>query len=232
MNNELRPPDNESRPLAVPVVDDMDGEPVAGAQGPAYHAAPSPDEDARLASDAALIERALAGDRPAFEVLVRRHYRGVFAVAFAILGNRWDAEDVCHDAFVHAARALRDCRHPDRFVHWLHVIARNTARNARSRRAVREVVPLDHETAASGHDVAQSMAHDELRVRLERAIAQLSPVRRQVLLLHDLHGCTHDEIARSVGTSALMSRQHLFKARRTLRTLLGPHMHEEYFNDE
>jgi RNA polymerase sigma-70 factor (ECF subfamily) len=66
---------------------------------------------------------------------------------------------------------------------------------------------------------------------LESALASLSPVQREVVLLHDLDGWTHEDIARLIGTSAGMSRQHLFHARRRLRTVLGQNTSEEYLND-
>jgi RNA polymerase sigma-70 factor (ECF subfamily) len=53
-------------------------------------------------------------------------------------------------------------------------------------------------------------------------LASLTPVQREVVLLHDLDGWTHESIAESIGTSSGMSRQHLFHARKRLRALLGP----------
>ena len=180
--------------------------------------------------DAELVARTLGGDSGAFDALVRRHYRAAYAVALAHAGSRADAEDVCHDAFVRAAERLEDCRQPDRFVHWLCTIVRNHARNALAKAFVRRAAPLEHDTAQSGDDPARAAEIAELRTRLEQARTRLPPVQREVVLLHDLDGWTHDAIAQSIGTSAGMSRQHLFLARRRLREALGEHTPEDYFH--
>jgi RNA polymerase sigma-70 factor (ECF subfamily) len=79
-------------------------------------------------------------------------------------------------------------------------------------------------------DPARDAERADLRERLEAALVRLPPTQREVVLLHDLDGRTHDEIAELIGTSAGMSRQHLFQARRALRQLLGRNTSKEYFN--
>jgi RNA polymerase sigma-70 factor (ECF subfamily) len=69
-----------------------------------------------------------------------------------------------------------------------------------------------------------------LRQVLEAALATLSPVEREVVLLHDLYEWRHEAIAESIGTSVGMSRQHLFKARRRLRAHLGADLLKEHFD--
>jgi RNA polymerase sigma factor (sigma-70 family) len=100
-------------------------------------------------SDSDLIARTLAGDRGAFEVLVRRHYRAAFSIALAYTSTRADAEDVCHDAFLRAAAKLRECRKPEQFAFWLCAIVRNHARNVSTRGMARRADSLEHETVAS-----------------------------------------------------------------------------------
>jgi len=180
-------------------------------------------------TDAALVARTLAGDSGAFELLVRRHYRAAFAVALAHTGNRSDAEDVCHDAFVRAGVRLRDCRDATRFAAWLCTIVRNHARNAVSRGFAGRATTLADDTRARD-DPGRDAERADLRSRLESALALLSVPQREVVLLHDLDGHTHEEIAALIGTSAGMSRQHLFQARRALRELLGRNTSKEYFN--
>ena len=182
-------------------------------------------------TDAALVERTLAGDSTAFETLVRRHYRSAYAVALAHTANRAEAEDVCHDTFLRVAQRLAECRDPARFVHWLCAIARNRARNAIARQSVRKAEPLTEESASSPHDPGRELELRELGARLESALATLSAVQREVVLLHDLDGWTHEDIAQLIGTSAGLSRQHLFNARRRLRVALGQHTSKEYFNE-
>jgi len=180
--------------------------------------------------DRELVAQAIGGDENAFAALVRRHYRAAFAVALAHAGTRADAEDVCQDAFVRAAERLEECRQPDRFAWWLCTIVRNHARNILAREHVRRADALDHDTAPSAHDPARDMERLELRGRLEAALAELSPAQREVVLLHDLEGWAHAEIARAIRTSEGMSRQHLFHGRRRLRELLGPDTSKEYLH--
>jgi RNA polymerase sigma-70 factor (ECF subfamily) len=182
-------------------------------------------------SDAELVALACDQDERAFETLVRRHYRAAFAVALAYVRTRVDAEDVCHDAFIKAAERLDDCRTPDRFLQWLCAIVRNHARNTTARAFLRRAVQLLPTIAASRDDPARAVELKDLRARLESALGQLSPIQRETVLLHDLHGCSHEVIASIVGISEGMSRQHLFKARRRLRKVLGEGATVEYMND-
>lgn len=181
--------------------------------------------------DAELVARTVTGDEAAYAALVRRHYRAAFAVALAHAGSRADAEDVCHEAFVRAAARLEECRNPERFAYWLCTIVRNQARNLIAKGIVRRASMLTHETAASADDPARTAEIRELRARLESALSVLSPTQREIVLLHDLQGWTHQEIAHALGTSEVMSRQHLFQARRRLRETLGEHTSREYFHD-
>ena len=181
--------------------------------------------------DSELIARTLAGDRGAFEALARRHYRAALSIALAYAPSRADAEDVCHDAFLRAAAKLRECRDRSRFAFWLCAIVRNHARNVATRGSSRRTESLEHDVVSSGHDPGREVVLGELRGRLEQALATLSPAQREVVLLHDLDGWTHEAIAQVIGTSAGMSRQHLFNARRKLREALGENTSKEYLND-
>jgi RNA polymerase sigma-70 factor (ECF subfamily) len=168
---------------------------------------------------AALVGRARAGDAAAFERLVRRHFRAAFAVALAILGSAADAEDVAQDAFIAAFEQLDRCRDPERFPGWLAQIVRNRALNAaQSKRtagaAAARLDPPEPSLAPTGEAVG-------LRGRLLRALARITPAQREVVLLHDLDEWTHAEIGESLGISAVMSRQHLFQARRAMRAFLA-----------
>lgn len=175
------------------------------------------------ATDARLILEAGAGDRGAFETLVRRHYRAAYAVALARSGNRADAEDLVHDAFIRAAERLDSCRHPDRFAAWLCTIVRNLAHNLRTRDSGIRTTSLSPDTASHDDSPDRQAQLGELRERLQGALATLPVIQREVVLLHDVDGRTHEEIAVIVGTSSGMCRQHLFKARKQLRRLLaGP----------
>ena len=177
------------------------------------------------------VERARRGDAAAFGALVRRHYRAAYAVALAVLGNPMDAEDVCQDAFLRALERLDSLRKPERFSAWLLQIVRNQARNFRSYRRLRSARPLDESSAAADEDPAREAERQELRRELESALSGLSEIEREVVLLHDLEGWKHREIAEALGLSEGMSRQHLMGARRLLRDRLGTKLLKEYSDD-
>ncbi len=179
-------------------------------------------------SDAALVRRARGGDAVAFESLVRRHYRAAYSVALAILGSVMDAEDVCQDAFIKALERLDDCRDPGRFAAWLLQIVRNRARNYIDYRRVRDTVDLDDGAASGGTRTDSRVEQTELRDTLQEALAELTELQREVVLLHDLEGWKHREIAESLNVSEVASRQHLLNARRKLRQLLGRELMEEH----
>ena len=192
------------------------------------HSTPSSDETTPAAT---YVERARRGDASAFEALVRRYYRAAYAVALALLSNSMDAEDVCQDAFLKALERLDDCREPDKFASWLLRIVRNRAHNFRAYRRVRATESLELAGAAGREDSARDAERADLRERLEDALGQLSEIQRQVVLLHDLEGLKHREIAGHLAISEGMSRQHVLNARRTLREILGAQALGEHFHE-
>jgi RNA polymerase sigma-70 factor, ECF subfamily len=173
-------------------------------------------------SDASLVARVRMGDTTAFEALLRRHFRAAYLVAFARVGERADAEDVCQEAFFKSWERIHECRDPGRFAAWLVRIVRNTAHNRREYLDVRVADSLDHVTpVASASRADRHTDQEELRATLQRALTQLPLVQREVVLLHDLEGWPHAELAVRLEISELMSRRHLSDARKRLRALLG-----------
>jgi RNA polymerase sigma-70 factor (ECF subfamily) len=173
-------------------------------------------------SDAELVARIRSEDAAAFEILMRRHFRMAFLVAFAQLGDRTDAEDVCQDAFLRCWERIDDCREPARVSAWIATIVRNAAHNRRDYLRVRLAEPIDAAAAIASVSATDAGAErHELRARLTRALRELSPTQREIVLLHDLEGWKHGEIATRLDLSELMSRRHLSDARKRLRILLS-----------
>ncbi len=179
--------------------------------------------------DARLVERAREGDTEAFEALVRRHLRAAYLAALAIVAERADAEDVCQDAFITALERLDDCRKPERFVAWLLRIVRNRAHSHRRYLEVRRAAPLRDDLHAGGGATSPSRAAEraELRSELEEKLSTLPEVQRKVLLLHDLEGWRHREIAERLGLPEGTVRAHLSYARKAMRERLVHHRIEE-----
>ncbi|MFN9813498.1 MAG: RNA polymerase sigma factor [Deltaproteobacteria bacterium] len=166
---------------------------------------------------ATLVRRAQAGERSAFDALARAFSRSLYSVALAHLRRPSDAEDVAQEALLSALEHLDDCREPERFGAWIVRIARNRAENARRRRRLHDVPAHDAAEPASEHRGAERALE---RAELASALEVLTEVQREVLLLHDLDGWTHGEVAQACGITDVGSRQHLAQARKKLRERL------------
>lgn len=166
----------------------------------------------------ALVLRAQQGDRLGFDALARLYLKPAYALALAVLRRPAEAEDVAQDALIRALESINDCRDPDRFGGWLMRIVRNRALNRIDSLRVREARSIPH--ANTGETMSAKPEQIGLRDRLVDAVSKLPEARAEVALLHDLADWTHAEIAAALGISDVMSRQHLFQARRQLRELL------------
>jgi RNA polymerase sigma-70 factor (ECF subfamily) len=174
-------------------------------------------------TDAELVAAVRRGSREAAGRLAERYLRGCRAVALAVVGEIAGAEDVCQEAFVHAIDRIDDCRDPTRFGSWLRQIVRRRARNYLRHARVRRALPLAGDMGADqAESPADAAVRSDLRDRLLAALAQLPEDRREVVLLHDLEGWTHREIAERMKLPPGTVRSHLHHARRRLRELLGP----------
>ncbi|MBK8482409.1 MAG: RNA polymerase sigma factor [Proteobacteria bacterium] len=167
---------------------------------------------------AALVSRAQSGDREAFARLARAYLRAAYAVALAVVGRPADAEDIAQDALLSAFTKLDTCREPAKFRAWLLGVVRHRALNWLDSRRLRDVPR--HEVVAIPGAVDPPATDPGMRERVAAALTLLTPTRREVVLLHDLDDWTHAEIGAALGMSEVMSRQHLFQARRQLRAEL------------
>lgn len=177
--------------------------------------------DEHDASDARLVDAARLGDAAAFDVLVRRYLRSAHALALAITHSHLDAEDICQDAFFRALERLESCRSGTRFAGWFFAIVRSTALNHQRRERLRRVEPLETTVSYSHDNPATDAERSDLRRRLGIALAALEETESSVVLLHDLEGRTHREIADALGISEVGSRQYLYVARQKLRAALS-----------
>jgi RNA polymerase sigma-70 factor (ECF subfamily) len=166
-----------------------------------------------------LIQRAQEGEPAAIRQLYRLYSPRVYAVVKRLAGDDALAEDWAQEAWVRIFRALSSFRGDARFTTWLHRIAVNSAlhgRRWRDRRVIREEALEDTFAARSVNEDAL------LKVKLEKSIKILPERMRQVLVLHDVEGYTHEEIAEFLGVTAGTSKSQLFKARARMRELLRP----------
>ena len=168
-------------------------------------------------------DEALRGDREAFARLVRTHFRVAWVVAISLVENAADAEDVVQDAFVRSWQRLDQCRGATSFPGWLRSVVRSVAMNHLERESVRATSSLEGRDPPTRDSPARDLARSELRSRLAEAMRHLTPAQREVLLLYDLEGFRHAEIAELLGTSEPVSRRHLSNARRRMRRALQEH---------
>jgi RNA polymerase sigma-70 factor (ECF subfamily) len=182
-----------------------------------------PQQAARIAQqdEADLVVRAAAGDRSAFGVLVERYAAVARRVARAVLGNAEDADDAAQDAMLSALVKLDqyDPRRP--FGPWLLRIVANAATDRRRRRTVRQVEPLDAAFTAGGPRPDTTAERRALGERLRQALAELPERRRVAVVLFDVEGYSHAEIAAVLGIPEGTVRSEVFHARRRLRALLA-----------
>jgi RNA polymerase sigma-70 factor, ECF subfamily len=170
------------------------------------------------ASERELVLAAQRGSESAFSELVQRHQRRAYAVARAISATHEDAEDAVQDGFLHAYRALDRFRADQPFSAWLGRIVANAALDIARRRKVRVTEMLPETLGAPFRDPA---VDDELRRRLQAALATLSPPQRAVMVLHDVEGYTHADIGVLLDMPEGTARAHLHHARAALRKTLG-----------
>lgn len=173
-----------------------------------------PDDDALLARNAA------GGDSRAFEALYRRHAGRVHGAVLRLTGGRHArAEELTQEAFVRAWQKLPSFRFESAFGTWLYRLAVNTAlMDLRSLK--NDPVEQGVEENAFPEPGTQPFCPAE-REELERAVASLSPRTRAVLVLHDVEGWKHEEIAAELSMAVGSSKAQLHRARRLLRRALG-----------
>jgi RNA polymerase sigma-70 factor (ECF subfamily) len=183
-----------------------------------------------LQLDELLVARAKRGEHAALEAIYRVFATPVHTLARRICRTTHDAEDVVQETFLEVVRSVARFRGEGSFAGWVRRIAVSKAlqklRWESSR--PRADVPVDEldqaEDDAHGHE---ALAHTPERLDLEAALARLSDATRAVILLHDVEGYSHDEIAALTGKTASFSKSQLARGYTRLRTVLGVPAREE-----
>jgi len=188
---------------------------------PATECEPAASIVVEAGEDAALVRRAAAADTAAFEQLYRRHHRRVHGVIARLVGQAGArAEDLTQEAFVRAWQALPGFRFDSAVSTWLHRLAVNTALMELRARRSRPLQDED-EDALEALSTPDHTSQAVLGRDLERAVATLPPRARAVLVLHDVEGWKHEEIAAELGMAVGTSKAQLHRARGLLRTRIG-----------
>ena len=164
-----------------------------------------------------LIGRCLAGESAAFEPLVERYHRPLFAAAVRLLGSREDARDVTQTAFLKAYQALATCDRQRRFFSWIYRILLNECLNAlRARRPV-DALPDSLAVPAAWVDPVDEA---ETRQRVRLALLQLTEAQRDVIVLRHFAEMSYDQIGLALGVPEKTVKSRLFSARQRLCEIL------------
>jgi RNA polymerase sigma-70 factor, ECF subfamily len=167
-----------------------------------------------------LAAAAQRGDRAALDQLLSMHLRAAHTVALAAVHSWADAADVVQTAFLTAVERLSDCRDPSRFSGWLLRIVRHAGLDSLRATARATSRQGDFDEKVVPCPSSDQLTRTETRHALLQALGVLAERQRQVVLLHDLEGWKHVEIAAFLQISEVMSRQELFLGRRELRAAL------------
>jgi RNA polymerase sigma-70 factor (ECF subfamily) len=174
------------------------------------------------ADETALIRRVQAGEREAFDQLVRSHLQRAYAVAYRVMRHREDAEDMVQEGFMAALDNIDRFELGRPFAPWLHRIISNRALSARRSRASRLRDTLPEQQVARGASPLTLALRGEVMERFRATLADLPDRQRIVIELHEVDGFSADEIGDQLGITAGTVRWYIHQARRVLRDALAP----------
>ena len=174
-------------------------------------------------SEHEIFRAAIHGDRDAFEMIIRTQSRALFAIAYGVLQNREEAEDVVQDTLVKAWKTRWRVRDPEKFPAWLGTIARHCARDvARRRRTVPFPTEADEPIDPSLETATQNAKESEVSEQVQAALSTLPELHRAALTLRYFEEMDYAAIERTLGLSNGALRGILGRAMATMRNRLGP----------
>jgi RNA polymerase sigma-70 factor, ECF subfamily len=182
-------------------------------------------------NDHSIVRAVLAGDKDAYGALVRAHSASVFRVAFRIVGNEADAEEVVQEAFLRGYQRLESFEQRSAFGTWIYRIAVNCALNRVGQPGI-EAEYRHGEESDSEEKTVQVAARDagperillgrEIRAAQEVAMQRLTPTEKTAFVLRHLEDCSMNEIAEALGIAPNAAKQAVFRAVQKLRRELAP----------
>jgi RNA polymerase sigma-70 factor (ECF subfamily) len=198
--------------------------------------ATTPDADAPAeVLEGDLVRRAREGDLSAYDDLVKRYQERIYATVYHMTANHEDANDLAQDAFIKAFSALKSFKGGSSFYTWLYRIAVNKTINFLKQRKNKYHLSLNDLdfNAENDPDLVALVSHktpqrdaglSELQKKLNEALMKLSESHRMVVVLHDVQGQSHDEIAEIMGCNIGTVRSRLFYARQQLQGFLAEYI--------
>ena len=184
-------------------------------------------------SDIDVINRVLGGDVSGYAVLVDRYKNMAFTIAYRIIGQREDAEEIVQDAFLKAYKNLSRFRRKASFSTWLYRIAYNTAISKKRLKKIPQASLDDvpQSTYAGDEGTMADRYSDEAEKEriLEKALGCLNETEKTLVTLYYLNESNIDEIHQITGLSKSNVKVRLFRARKKLQTFMSDTAHAVYF---
>jgi RNA polymerase sigma-70 factor (ECF subfamily) len=191
------------------------------------------DAELSVRDEASMIAAILAGDSEQYHELIRPYERSVYKMALSLMKNESDAEDVAQEAFLKAFRKLADFRGQAKFSTWLISITLNEARGRLRRQTIVRMESLDESPDDGGHIApallrdwrevpSEALERQEIRQMLQDAIANLSPLYREVLVLRDVEELSIEEAATALAITPGTVKVRLHRARMMMQKELAP----------
>ncbi len=184
-------------------------------------------------SELDLVKRCQAGETEAFDELVTRYRTRLFSMIYNMVHSEQDAWDLAQDSFLKAWKSIGRFRGQSSFYTWIYRIVMNVTIDWLRKKQVRgggaefddaiqltEVDPASKTVPKKEALPHEAMERDEIRGRIEKAIAQLSPEQRAAILMKEIEGMQYHEIAEALGCSIGTVMSRLFYARKKLQNLL------------
>jgi RNA polymerase sigma-70 factor, ECF subfamily len=184
-------------------------------------------------SELDLVKRCQDGDSEAFDELVTRYRTRVFGMIYNMVHSEQDAWDLAQDSFVKAWKSIKRFRGQSSFYTWIYRIVMNVTIDWLRKKQIKaggaefddsiqlkEVDPASKTMPKADVLPSESMEQKEIRSEIDKAIAQLSPEHRAVILMKEIDGMQYHEIAETLGCSIGTVMSRLFYARKKLQNLL------------
>lgn len=191
-------------------------------------------------SNGVLVKKSQEGDSLSFEELVKRYEKKIYNLAYRIMGNKEDANDILQETFLEAFRKLSSFEGKSKFSTWLYRIAVNLCLMKKRREKKMDEVPLDMPILTKEEDEIKGELRDdwsknplatlenkEVRKKLSKAIDSLPEEYRTVILLRGVNGLSNEEVAKMLKISLPAVKSRLHRARLFVRDQLS-----QYFKGE
>ncbi|HUB87727.1 MAG TPA: sigma-70 family RNA polymerase sigma factor [Verrucomicrobiae bacterium] len=185
--------------------------------------------------ESVLVRDARQGDLTAYDELVRRYQERIYATIYHMTSNHEDANDLAQESFIKAFQALKSFKGGSSFYTWLYRIAVNKTINFLKQRKNRQHMSLNDLDINAEHDAdlvalisdktpRRDAGLAELQEKLNAALLKLSEPHRLVVVLHDVQGRSHEEIAEIMDCNIGTVRSRLFYARQQLQAYLADYL--------